>query len=1506
MREQKYIVAAIYLLAALPLGAASTGTTALHTPQGAGAGTANGDYVTASGGMDTFYRYWIEVPSGLSRLVVDLFDADFGAGGGTEDTAQRDRERGSYDSSVTYSLIDPSGATRPIRFTTGSTTLPAGGDNNWLTLYNGTGNNVRDNFGTAAYTNNDGNNNWSAAWIESDGGGGGATGGSIQIVGGELRITDVNAGTPSIQREADLLGTPGLNLGAAYLSFDYRTSNNLESDDEISVEVSGNGGGSWTTLETFVNDSSGSRTYDITAFIANNTRVRFIVEDEYDGTNEFFFVDNLEIHDGGAVTAGHWELRVDSSDTVTGGNDINGLGIRAHDGDSGSGGTEINVYYDSHTQVGVNPPSSGSTSRSYTLYPYLTSGCTASINDHDYDSNRGAVGSISMTRRGGGFTQNFAAATLSADNVWNRDTVTGWTTDTLSTGYGIWTSAVSISNYTVSGVVNGNYANFYVGNFQAAANPPGANPTANTFRVYLPNDAGTAPLKPYLEQELTFSGCGLSSGPNPPTQGQTSCFTVTVRVVNPAAQAVTFSASNLVTANIPGSGAVYGGGAQVSQGSIVSQPSVGGTGNITWNPGTLAAGATGLLSYLVNVTPTSNGQRIAVTATPASGSGTRAQFVDETGNTTQARATYLLGPVCELAATEDVLTEAVVSSFELRESAGRGVELAWTTASEVGTAGFYVERWDARGKRFERVHRELLAGLLHATQGGTYRFADESASPYEAQIYRLVEVTADGRTKLHGPYARRVEIGSPRSEMEGDFERSPHATRKAAAVPFAAKGLLAAKARPAPHGVHLSVEETGLYYLSASQIAGWLDIEEKQAEKKIADGKVTLTQGGQPVAYRPDFAAPDKREKRALGLFFYGEALDSLYSKANVYRLEKDKGGLLMSLLSVPGASGAAGGSYVSALHLEQDAFPATAIAPDPESDYWFWEFVQGGDPTFGVRSFAFDAPGVDAAEDAGLTVSLFGATASGVDGEHHIEVRLNGTLLGETAWEGIAPHQATFAVPSGLLAESGNQVEVTGLVGVGAPFSIVYVASFDLSYVRSYRAAGDRLAFTVPGGSPVGVDGFASPAVFLLDVANPRRPRWIEGGLVEPDGSGGNRLGFTPASPLTLFAAGGSALDAPVAVRPWTEAASRSVRSGGQYLVIAPPELRDAALRLAAYRAGGGLSTAVVDTDQIFDELSAGIPTPHALRSFVAGALATWRTKPRYLVLAGEGTLDYRNLLGFGDSVLPPLMVQAVQGLFPSDNRLGDADNDGLPDLAVGRIPVLTSAELDAYRVKIAAYEASGQPAWAGQGLLLADGDDGAASFAADSARVAAAFDSTFALDAIDLQSLPLASARAQLFAALTDGRSFVNYLGHGGLDRLSGSGLLTSADVPSLANGARLPVLTAMTCTVNRFAVPGVPALGELLVKSAGGGAAAVWGPTGLSDNAQARLLAERFYRQTGGPASVQGVLGDWILTSLRDFRDLGGDTSLVNIYNLLGDPGLRIRSGPEPLPSGGSPGE
>ncbi len=118
----------------------------------------------------------------------------------------------------------------------------------------------------------------------------------------------------------------------------------------------------------------------------------------------------------------------------------------------------------------------------------------------------------------------------------------------------------------------------------------------------MPSDGGGAPAKPVFSQKISFV-----SGANPPAVGSTTRIRVELVIFNPAAQDITFSAANTVTSYVPGNGVVYAGNPVASQWNVQLTPAIGGTGTVTWNPGTVAGNNTyATLYYEVNVTPPSN------------------------------------------------------------------------------------------------------------------------------------------------------------------------------------------------------------------------------------------------------------------------------------------------------------------------------------------------------------------------------------------------------------------------------------------------------------------------------------------------------------------------------------------------------------------------------------------------------------------------------------------------------------------------------------------------------------------------------------------------------------------------------------------------------------------------------------------------------------------------------------------------------------------------------------
>ena len=166
----------------------------------------------------------------------------------------------------------------------------------WLTVADAA--TVRDNFETRIWSNNDGSDNWVGDWIEVDGDSTppSPTNGNARITnGGELRLDDRpnTGGDPGVTRQANLAGAT-----SATLSFQWRTSNNIEASDSVVVEVSANGGSSWTTLRNFTGlngGESGTDSYDITSYATASTQVRLRVNQFYGGQQEFFFVEFIEI-----------------------------------------------------------------------------------------------------------------------------------------------------------------------------------------------------------------------------------------------------------------------------------------------------------------------------------------------------------------------------------------------------------------------------------------------------------------------------------------------------------------------------------------------------------------------------------------------------------------------------------------------------------------------------------------------------------------------------------------------------------------------------------------------------------------------------------------------------------------------------------------------------------------------------------------------------------------------------------------------------------------------------------------------------------------------------------------------------------------------------------------------------------------------------------------------------------------------------------------------------------
>ncbi|MEO1084345.1 MAG: C25 family cysteine peptidase, partial [Acidobacteriota bacterium] len=710
-------------------------------------------------------------------------------------------------------------------------------------------------------------------------------------------------------------------------------------------------------------------------------------------------------------------------------------------------------------------------------------------------------------------------------------------------------------------------------------------------------------------------------------------------------------------------------------------------------------------------------------------------------------------------------TLALVAEVEADLTAD-GLVVRWSTSSESGTAGFRLERWDGAG--FAPVH--ILASPFGAPQGSTYRVLDpQGAAPGERVRYRLVEIQRAGIDLIHGPYA--VEVGERplRKAMSADgADAAPRALGSEwleRAAGFAAERLRsqATKMSGDPDSLKLLVRTAGVQRVPVADLAAAFGRDESQIFSSLDAGLLQLRRGDTVVPYR---VAGGQLE-------FIGRALDSLYALDEVYWLELGSGVAMPQITSSPGAP-APGDAFDETLLFEEDVFAGTFVARDAELDYWHWRGLIGNHPTFGATDFGVPLPDLDPSESVTLRLFLRGASDGPVPNEHHAVVSVNGQVVGETFFADLLDHTATLEVSAGVFQAGANTLRVEALLDTGANTSFFYVDSFDVDYRRGLVAVGDELAGAFEGRATVTVEGFQGPTTQVFDVTDPDAPALITDALAENVG-GAWRVTFGRPAGATRFLAT-SVAHTPAIV---ADASSdlRDEANEGEYLVLTVDALGAAAERLAALRSSR-LVTKVVLLEDVMDEWNAGVYDPRAVREFLSWASANWAVPPRYVVLAGAGHFDYRDIQGLHANPMPPLMVATPFGLYASDLAFTDFDGDRVPDLRIGRIPVLGAAELDAYVDKLVTYEASVGP-WADEVLLVADDDDLGGTFAANNDRVEAALPPVAQAQRIDLGTTDVPTARQQLFDALDQGAGLLHWIGHGGVDRLADEGLLVSADV-------------------------------------------------------------------------------------------------------------------------------
>ncbi|HEY6195601.1 MAG TPA: C25 family cysteine peptidase [Candidatus Eisenbacteria bacterium] len=376
-------------------------------------------------------------------------------------------------------------------------------------------------------------------------------------------------------------------------------------------------------------------------------------------------------------------------------------------------------------------------------------------------------------------------------------------------------------------------------------------------------------------------------------------------------------------------------------------------------------------------------------------------------------------------------------------------------------------------------------------------------------------------------------------------------------------------------------------------------------------------------------------------------------------------------------------------------------------------------------------------------------------------------------------------------------------------------------------------------------------------------------------------------------------------------------------YLIITSDALVPAFQPLADWKTASGVPAAVRTLSFIREQYPAAVDDPERVRLFIRDAYSRWGT--RWVLLGGDTELIPPRIahVSFLDDEFVPtdLYYSCLDGNWNADGDSlfaeasagpGDAGDDAdlLPEVWVGRAPVVTPADAELFVRKTLKYERTPVADYMENALFFAQvitpepwspGQlvqlDGAQIVESDEMPILDGVPNMHVARMYQNDSNPswrpgsVHETRAAVFDSLQVGYNLVTHVGHGYREVMScGDDNLSNPDMHALTNGDRLMNFYAIDCTSNAI---DFASIGEALLRAPAGGAVTNIGSTRLDYPKFSRGFQREYFRvlfqdsvTAVGEAQARQKL-PFVGVSQSDGFGRLSELELL----LLGDPELRI---------------
>lgn len=336
-----------------------------------------------------------------------------------------------------------------------------------------------------------------------------------------------------------------------------------------------------------------------------------------------------------------------------------------------------------------------------------------------------------------------------------------------------------------------------------------------------------------------------------------------------------------------------------------------------------------------------------------------------------------------------------------------------------------------------------------------------------------------------------------------------------------------------------------------------------------------------------------------------------------------------------------------------------------------------------------------------------------------------------------------------------------------------------------------------------------------------------------------------------------------------------------GEYLIITFDAFYNNILPLAQSKIDRYLNVKIVNITEVYSEFPG--PSDRAIHNFITYAFNNWELPPTYVLLVGD---------------IAQIPVHYYGGI-PSDHYYSCVgDDDIYPDLLVGRISAQNQQEVDLICDKIINYHENPPTGdWETTILLAAHEEGGMLKYEGCKEEIRTNV-YLFAPKPpmnwyVDTAYAGRGATKDQVITKINEGRSIVNYRGHGGpTDWASSLIHLTNSDVLALENEDLLPVVYSIACYNNKID-HGSDCIGEAWLKAQNGGAVAHFSASRPSytipNHDYDKYIFNATFRDRMEIVGDVCNIADMLLLNQYGTSGMGADN--VKMYLLFGDPETEI---------------